>query len=634
MSGLRLKRMAGYAVALFLAGQSFFAMAQSRSSPALLSESRYGNPRDDAKDDAKDDRTDLTIGSDADDASLSKAEQYDVASRAYQAGAFDRSAERFRVLYANADDPSSSFAMQVRYMQLDSEYRLAEVGQRDVHAIEEWLEEASPLFLDPKNAKILAFRQHALRTILGQLRQNQDYDRAISYAEQLLAGANGSSERMGATLLLAETLAETVSSGHPESLPRLIELYDSIRTNQAISIDDFFDCTLRLAKIALIQQAPDEASTLLEDLAPLPLSDKQLQQLGMLHAAIALESGEFDQAKRILLEIDRTALQVDSLAELLYMDFLVRRESQADTSGAITTLARLDSTHRYVGSAALSQAVSALKAGDLDGAFTASSKALDCNLDQPERIRATLVSAQIATRQSRWRDVCSLLEPLSNESLPDDLALQKKLMLAEAQYRLGQWTEDLMANLNELDRLASQTPSVQSDWPAVVGLRRAELLAHSEAWQEAFAVAEKTKNSFPDFTLRNELSFVMARCCVALVKFNTAKQLIADIVADPRSAETDYRDRAHWLLGEIFYLGRDYESAITAYSQVPPDSPYEQWVAAAMLQRAKCHEHLGQYAAAEPLYARLSSQFGDSPHARTARRRWTQLRANSELLDR
>ena len=99
-----------------------------------------------------------------------------------------------------------------------------------------------------------------------------------------------------------------------------------------------------------------------------------------------------------------------------------------------------------------------------------------------------------------------------------------------------------------------------------------------------------------------------------------ARSLLEQVI---RSAETEasLRGRAQWLIGETYYLQREFVQAIEAYRRVEGIDPGGIWVSASLVQAGKSFEQLGRTRDAAVCYGILLSRFADTSHAQIARRR-------------
>jgi len=77
---------------------------------------------------------------------------------------------------------------------------------------------------------------------------------------------------------------------------------------------------------------------------------------------------------------------------------------------------------------------------------------------------------------------------------------------------------------------------------------------------------------------------------------------LSDEVFKSPATSDRLKAQAKWLVGETYFLQKDYVSAVRAYSAVVQESQDVKWRALAMLQAGKCYEIVGQVQDAVQLY--------------------------------
>lgn len=250
---------------------------------------------------------------------------------------------------------------------------------------------------------------------------------------------------------------------------------------------------------------------------------------------------------------------------------------------------------------------------------------------------------QIQQRLNEW-DTMSLSQRCS-----------LKLTLAEAFRRLGDHGS-AMQILHELARdLAGESLSITEsqgisestdishelkNWRASVDLRRAELLFASGDRRAAAELLEKSVSSYPEFSLRSEFHFLLARHWIAEIDFDRARGELQTIL-QTETISSGSRAKAIWMMGEIDFMKRDFEAAFGNYSQVASMTDQPQWQARSLLQMGKCLELQNRVSDAMPLYQRIVQDFADSEVAQFAAQRLELLqhstaakRLQSQLPDR
>ena len=90
---------------------------------------------------------------------------------------------------------------------------------------------------------------------------------------------------------------------------------------------------------------------------------------------------------------------------------------------------------------------------------------------------------------------------------------------------------------------------------------------------------------------------------------------------------------AHWLLGESYFLQRQYEAALTAYDATLDCKAFPHWQAAALLQSAKCCEQLARKEEAHARYERVVQEFSSTTFAAEAKRRLKPEHSGASLAE-
>jgi tetratricopeptide (TPR) repeat protein len=120
------------------------------------------------------------------------------------------------------------------------------------------------------------------------------------------------------------------------------------------------------------------------------------------------------------------------------------------------------------------------------------------------------------------------------------------------------------------------------------------------------------------------LDLLEADLAVRQIEFDQARSGYEAVVRSP-AATAALLGRAQWMIGETYFLQRNFHAAIEAYRKVEGLDPHGPYAAAALIQAGKCFEQLGRTQQAGVCYGTLISRFADSPHAGEARRRMAAL---------
>ncbi len=88
---------------------------------------------------------------------------------------------------------------------------------------------------------------------------------------------------------------------------------------------------------------------------------------------------------------------------------------------------------------------------------------------------------------------------------------------------------------------------------------------------------------------------------------------------------------AQWMIGETYFMQKQYNQAIKAYHRVESLYDYPRWQAAALLQAGKCHEMVGRWSEAMELYARIVNDYAQTRFADKAVKRLRVAQQRAEL---
>jgi TolA-binding protein len=231
--------------------------------------------------------------------------------------------------------------------------------------------------------------------------------------------------------------------------------------------------------------------------------------------------------------------------------------------------------------------------------------------------RSLLLAAHIAMERGAWelaRDRCA---QVAQDSPGDPLQLSARFWVAEAEYRLSNFS----AALGHLDDLALAAAGCNEPWVPFVALRKAQILAHQEEWVQANQAAQHAIDIHPEFELRFEAEYVLGRSLAALGQFEAARQAYERVLESTVGGQTETAARAQWMIGETYMHQREYELALSAYLRGENLFPFPEWQSLSLLQAGKCHELLGNWSEAHGIYTRLLERFPQAQVDTDAKRR-------------
>ncbi len=122
------------------------------------------------------------------------------------------------------------------------------------------------------------------------------------------------------------------------------------------------------------------------------------------------------------------------------------------------------------------------------------------------------------------------------------------------------------------------------------------------------------------------MDYLIGRCLAADAKFAEARGSYEKVIHSTTGGKTETAAMAQWMIGETFMHQKEYAAALREYLKVEILYAYPAWQAAALLQAAKCHEFLDQWAEADRLYSRLLEAYPTTEFKEEATRRLQHVR--------
>lgn len=293
---------------------------------------------------------------------------------------------------------------------------------------------------------------------------------------------------------------------------------------------------------------------------------------------------------------------------------------QQRTADAETTFRRIAEGFpgtRYWGDAVYRLAERALQASDRASAKQWLVRLVAAEVEPDIRAHGLYLQGKVAIDDRDWEAALAPLEKLTQEFSGHKLQEPADYWRAEALFRLERYDEAARV----LDALEQAGLDSGDTWTAMVPLRRAQILAQQDRWDEAFELARAIEERFPDFRQQYEADYLIGRCLSHQARFREARESYERAINAASGARTETAAMAQWMIGESYFHQKDYEQAMRAYHRVESLYAFPRWQAAALLQAAKCHELLGRRAEAERLYAQLIKDYPDSEYAAEATRR-------------
>ncbi len=145
-----------------------------------------------------------------------------------------------------------------------------------------------------------------------------------------------------------------------------------------------------------------------------------------------------------------------------------------------------------------------------------------------------------------------------------DLQLSAEYWLAESHYRLRHYPQAGVL----FDQLELATAGRDDAWLAMIPLRRAQVRAHAGQWNEAYEIARPIAERFPDCAQLHEVNYLLGRYFMNRAEFDEAREAYQSVVVSTTGAKTETAAMAQWMIGETYFMQREYNQAIKAYHRV------------------------------------------------------------------
>jgi TolA-binding protein len=229
----------------------------------------------------------------------------------------------------------------------------------------------------------------------------------------------------------------------------------------------------------------------------------------------------------------------------------------------------------------------------------------------------------VAAFAQRWRDVSDSLTALLEQFPESPLRAIAECWIAESLYQ----QKDYVEAAKWFDKLEQAQLAADDAWSAMIPLRRAQILAEQQKWEEAYELAGGIEERFADFGKQYEADYVLGLCLSKQGKPAEALPRFERVIRSPEGGRTETAAKAQWMIGETYAAQCDLDQALKAYYRVESLYNYPQWKAAALVQAGKCHELQGEYPNAALVWQQVVGRYAKTPYAAEAAQRLERLNA-------
>jgi tetratricopeptide (TPR) repeat protein len=142
----------------------------------------------------------------------------------------------------------------------------------------------------------------------------------------------------------------------------------------------------------------------------------------------------------------------------------------------------------------------------------------------------------------------------------------------------------------------------QSESQAFFEVKQLELLAQGRHWDQVGPAVAAWLTENPSHAQLAEVLLVKAQFEIGTVRIDDARATLSHEIFKVDTTADRLKAQSQWLVGETYFLQKDYVAAVAAYSSVVRTSQDSKWKSLAMLQAGKCYEIVGQANDAKQLY--------------------------------
>ena len=336
-------------------------------------------------------------------------------------------------------------------------------------------------------------------------------------------------------------------------------------------------------------------------------------------ARVHLEQKQYREAESLLASIDENGANVTNLDAVLYERgwALAMMEVLTKSDELFQRLHKEFPHSIYWADATYRLAERSARRGDSKAAMTLVGEVLDSKCDDSLRVHALYLKGQLAATDQEWAVVSKTMDELLASDANSQLAPAARYWKAEATFR----QKDFESAAEQFEILAAQTSGRAETWLAMVELRRAQILAHKEEWQQSLDMLTNLRKRFPAFAQKHEADYLEGRCLAALALLDDARAAYMRVLASASGQDTETAAMAAWMIGESYFHQKRYPEAIEAYEQCARGHKFPTWQSASLLQAGKCLQLQNKKSEAAEYYRRVVNEFAETTYAAEARER-------------
>ena len=249
-------------------------------------------------------------------------------------------------------------------------------------------------------------------------------------------------------------------------------------------------------------------------------------------------------------------------------------------------------------------------------------KFISPSADRPVTPAAREAACRWAGRTSRWSMLAIASETEDLDTSDPTRTLSVERLFAEALTQTGQIKQAYAWWVHLADVRSTD------DFRILIRCAETETAFGNDADKAEQRISAARKAAGDNAASITLIRMLESELAIRRSNFDEARRILEQVVRSTKTAAA-LRSRAQWLIGETWYMQRQYKTAIEAYRKVEAMDSNGNWAAASYLQAGKSFEQLGRRKEATLCYGAVLSRFASTEYATPASTRLAALSSST-----
>lgn len=377
-----------------------------------------------------------------------------------------------------------------------------------------------------------------------------------------------------------------------------------------------------------------EAATAFESALSKYAPARQAFLAGLQAARILARTGHVEDADRVYGVVDSKFRDISEHDQLLNEWALVLYEAQRfdDADRVFLRLTQEHPDSSAADNARFTLAESDLVNGKIDQAKAAfSALSTDEKADAKVREDSAYRLVGIASELDLWQELISAVTAFEKQYPQSGYLNEMQFQRGNAQLQMGDFAA-AEETLGKLAFLSNDATATEKSWFAHLWPLLAEAQIRQKKYESVIETAKQARAwnaAAPTLYLVDE---VVGRAWKNQARFDEARTAFQRTIESEAGSRTETAAKAQLMIGETWFLQKDYQTALGEYLKVYLLYEFPEWKAPALFQAALCDELIGSgenLVKARKSYETVVKEFPDTEFATKAAAKLKQLNAGS-----